>query len=88
MQEVGRGLRLPVDEKGNRIDNQEFRLNYIIDFTEKDFAEKLINEINADIPDINIISDDTLEKIAKEENKSADDLFEELLSSKYINRHG
>ena len=88
LQEVGRGLRLPVDEKGNRIDNQEFRLNYIIDFTEKDFAEKLINEINADIPDINIISDDTLEKIAKEENKSADDLFEELLSSKYINRHG
>ena len=48
----------------------------------------MINEINADIPDINIISDDTLEKIAKEENKSADDLFEELLSSKYINRHG
>ncbi len=25
LQEVGRGLRLPVDEKGNRIDNQEFR---------------------------------------------------------------
>lgn len=88
LQEVGRGLRLPVDEKGNRIDNQEFRLNYIIDFTEKDFAEKLINEINADIPDVNIVSDDMLEKIAKEENKSADDLFEELLSSKYINRHG
>lgn len=88
LQEVGRGLRLPVDEKGNRIDNQEFRLNYIIDFTEKDFAEKLINEINADIPDVNIISDDMLEKIAKEENRSADDLFEELLSSKYINRHG
>lgn len=88
LQEVGRGLRLPVDEKGNRIDNQEFRLNYIIDFTEKDFAEKLINEINADIPDVNIISDDMLEKIAKEENKTSDDLFEELLSSKYINRHG
>lgn len=88
LQEVGRGLRLPVDEKGTRIENQEFRLNYIIDFTEKDFAEKLINEINADVPDVNIISDDLIEKIAKEEHKSADELFGELLSNKYINRHG
>lgn len=32
LQEVGRGLRLPVDENGNRISNEEFQLNYIVDF--------------------------------------------------------
>lgn len=46
LQEVGRGLRLPVDELGNRISNEQFLLNYIIDFTEKDFALKLVAEIN------------------------------------------
>lgn len=46
LQEVGRGLRLPVDELGNRISNEPFLLNYIIDFTEKDFASKLVAEIN------------------------------------------
>lgn len=46
LQEVGRGLRLPVDELGNRISNESFMLNYIIDFTEKDFAAKLVAEIN------------------------------------------
>lgn len=46
LQEVGRGLRLPVDELGNRISNEQFLLNYIIDFTEKDFASKLVAEIN------------------------------------------
>lgn len=46
LQEVGRGLRLPVDELGNRISNEQFMLNYIIDFTEKDFAAKLVAEIN------------------------------------------
>jgi type III restriction enzyme len=48
IQEVGRGLRLPVDEQGNRISNEEFRLNYIIGWDEKDFAEKLVGEINSD----------------------------------------
>lgn len=46
LQEVGRGLRLPVDELGNRISNEQFLLSYIIDFTEKDFASKLVAEIN------------------------------------------
>lgn len=45
LQEVGRGLRLPVDENGNRISNEEFKLNYIVDFTEADFAERLVDEI-------------------------------------------
>ncbi|MBR3531731.1 MAG: type III restriction-modification system endonuclease [Bacteroidaceae bacterium] len=49
LQEVGRGLRLPVDEYGNRTSSTDFMLNYIVDFTEKDFADKLVREINGDI---------------------------------------
>ena len=48
LQEVGRGLRLPVDEYGNRTSSTDFMLNYIVDFTEKDFADKLVREINGD----------------------------------------
>lgn len=48
LQEVGRGLRLPVDENGRRLSEEEFRLSYIIDFSEKEFADKLIREINKD----------------------------------------
>ena len=50
IQEVGRGLRLPVDENGRRISDQEFRLNFIIDWSEKDFADKLLGEIKAECP--------------------------------------
>ncbi|MCA9313598.1 type III restriction-modification system endonuclease, partial [Candidatus Saccharibacteria bacterium] len=48
IQEVGRGLRLPVDELGNRLSSEEFRLHFLIDYSEKDFAQKLVGEINAD----------------------------------------
>ena len=48
IQEVGRGLRLPVDELGNRLSNEEFFLDFIIDWSERDFAQKLKGEINAD----------------------------------------
>ena len=45
LQEVGRGLRLPVDEYGNR-SSEEHLLNYIVDYDEADFATKLVAEIN------------------------------------------
>ena len=48
IQEVGRGLRLPVDEQGNRLSSEESRLSYIIGWDEKNFAEKLVGEINRD----------------------------------------
>ena len=41
IQEVGRGLRLPVDETGKRLSDDDFRLNFIVDWSEKEFAEKL-----------------------------------------------
>lgn len=84
LQEVGRGLRLPVAENGMRIDNQEFRLNYIVDFTEKDFAEKLLQEINVDIPDINTITTDQIVNLAKNENKTPEEFLIFLLSEKYV----
>jgi len=45
LQEVGRGLRLPVNEKTER-ERGEFYLHYFVDFTEADFVEKLVGEIN------------------------------------------
>lgn len=87
LQEVGRGLRLPVDENGNRISNEEFKLNYIVDFTEADFAERLVDEINGELPETLTLSQDALDKVAKERGVDPDDLFIELMSKKYINRN-
>lgn len=50
IQEVGRGLRLPVDENGHRVQQEEWpsRLAFLIGYDEKDFARTLVNEINSD----------------------------------------
>ena len=87
LQEVGRGLRLPVDENGNRISNEEFVLNYIVDFTEADFAQKLVEQINGELPQAANISEEKLESVVKKLGKTSDDLFEELLFKHYIDRH-
>jgi type III restriction enzyme len=88
LQEVGRGLRLPVDEFGNRISNEAFRLNYIIDFTEADFADKLVSEINMQLPKGFEINDEQIAVVALKMNIDADELFGELLAKKYIDRKG
>ncbi len=64
LQEVGRGLRLPVNEYGNRVKNQQFYLNYFVDFTEKDFVEELRNEVNKKSGTLSI--DDKPEKLTEE----------------------
>ncbi len=87
IQEVGRGLRLPVDENGNRISNEEFKLNYVIDFTEADFAEKLVKEINADLPQGFVITEEMILAVATKRDMDDEDLFFELLSKKYIDRN-
>lgn len=46
LQEVGRGLRLPVNEYMARVKNENFDLNYYVDFTESDFVDNLVSEIN------------------------------------------
>jgi type III restriction enzyme len=87
LQEVGRGLRLPVDENGNRISNEEFQLNYIVDFTEADFAQRLVDQINGEIPQASVITEERLAQVAQKFGVSADDLFDELYDKHYIDRH-
>lgn len=86
IQEVGRGLRLPVDEYGNRIGNEEFMLNYIVDFTEKDFANKLVAQINGQLPDAvsNVIGKEDIERVAAMRGIDAMALMMELYNKKFI----
>lgn len=84
LQEVGRGLRLPVDENGNRISTEDFTLNYIVDFTEADFATQLVNQINGEIPQVSVLSEDKIKQVAEKLGKDPGVLFGELLSKQYI----
>lgn len=84
LQEVGRGLRLPVDECGNRISNEEFTLNYIVDFTEADFAKKLVEQINSEIPEAVTLSPEIVQQVALKMGTDATNLFVELLTKKYV----
>ncbi len=84
LQEVGRGLRLPVDECGNRISNEEFTLNYIVDFTEADFAKELVEQINSEIPQATMLSFAIIRQTAEKMGTDANLLFAELLTKKYI----
>lgn len=85
LQEVGRGLRLPVDETGNRISNEQFMLNYIIDFTEKDFAVKLVKEINEQRQEvITAIPDTLLVSVAERRGLDAMELMSALYQKGYI----
>ncbi len=84
LQEVGRGLRLPVDECGNRISNQEFTLNYIVDFTEADFARKLVDQINSEMPESLKLSLELIRTVAKQMGKSDTDLMIEFMTKGYV----
>ena len=84
LQEVGRGLRLPVDECGNRISNQEFMLNYIVDFTEADFANKLVEQINSEVPGTTSVSLEQIKLVAEKMGKEDSLLLAELLMKKYV----
>lgn len=47
LQEVGRGLRLPVNEFMGRDRSSAHELHYFVDFTETNFTKKLTQEINS-----------------------------------------
>ena len=78
LQEVGRGLRLPVDEYGNR-SSEDFLLNYIVDFDEADFAAKLVAEINGDLPQVAITDKIPMELIQRVAVKRGIDEFKLLM---------
>ncbi|VEE07283.1 type III restriction-modification system endonuclease [Neisseria animalis] len=46
LQEVGRGLRLPVNEYMSRVKDGDFKLHYFVDSSERDFVKKLTDEVN------------------------------------------
>lgn len=93
LQEVGRGLRLPVNEYGNRVKDEQFYLNYFVDFTESDFVDKLVNEINEKSGAISIesvpekLTDDIIQKITVSYGVTEDDLLEELDDKGIIKRN-
>lgn len=88
LQEVGRGLRLPVDEAGNRIQDESFMLNYIVDFTEKDFAEKLVAEINKSIDresvKIMAVTADDIRRVAYRKKMEPTRLMVELIDKGFL----
>ena len=84
MQEVGRGLRLPVDELGERQSEKQFYLRYIIDYSEKDFAEKLLGEINADAEREAKITQTFLEAYAKKKQIDVNAFMFDFLCSIFL----
>ncbi|MDR6938522.1 type III restriction-modification system endonuclease [Arcanobacterium hippocoleae] len=84
LQEVGRGLRLPVDVNGTRLANEQFYLTYLIDYTEKSFANALIGEINSDATVATPSVKELLPKVAAELGIIETDLFIRLLQAGFV----
>ncbi|RUO46299.1 type III restriction-modification system endonuclease [Pseudidiomarina aquimaris] len=91
LQEVGRGLRLPVNEYMCRVKDHTFTLNYYVDFTEKDFVDSLVKEVNESSFQETIPSKLTQELkdkiLGKYPDLSAIDLLMELLSKGIIDKN-
>lgn len=92
LQEVGRGLRLPVNEFGNRVKDEQFYLNYFVDFTESDFVDKLVNEINQKSGAISIeqvpekLSEPMIKKICELYETTEEELLNVLDTNNVITR--
>jgi len=89
IQEVGRGLRLPVDEAGNRLSGCDWHLSFIIGYDEKDFAEKLIGEINRDarlVLDTHRLTPEMLRVLCEETHRSEEEMLDELDNAGIIKR--
>lgn len=93
LQEVGRGLRLPVNEYGNRVKDEQFYLNYFVDFTESDFVDSLVNEINEKSGAISIeqtpdkLSAEMIKKICELYDTNEEDLLQLLDDNDVIKRN-
>jgi type III restriction enzyme len=93
LQEVGRGLRLPVNEYGNRVKDEQFYLNYFVDFTETDFIDKLKDEINEKSGAISLeltpssLSPDMIQKIFEKYSISEEELLDQLDTADVIKRN-
>nr|WP_176704945.1 type III restriction-modification system endonuclease [Arthrobacter sp.]AXV46554.1 endonuclease, type III restriction-modification system StyLTI enzyme res [Arthrobacter sp.] len=87
LQEIGRGLRLPVDESGTRLATEQHYLTYLVDGSERGFTTKLLDEINADVTPVWNV-EDKLKEVAERRGVSEDALHLEMLMAGFIDRHG
>ena len=92
LQEVGRGLRLPVNEHMARVKEEKFDLHYYVDFTERDFTEQLIGEINDKSKSLFVenptkLTDEMIVEITRLYNITEDFLLEKLDEVDAINRN-
>ena len=93
LQEVGRGLRLPVNEYGNRVKDEQFYLNYFVDFTENGFIDNLVNEINEKSGAISIedksekLHNGMIKQIVEKYNIEEEELLEKLDDENVIKRN-
>lgn len=88
LQEVGRGLRLPVDNNLNRMDREQYYLNYIVDFTEKDFVNELRNEISSETTVFEKVTTEQIREIAKDRNIEYKQFYIQLLTEEVIDPDG
>lgn len=92
LQEVGRGLRLPVNEYGNRVKDEQFYLNYFVDFMESDFIDKLVTEINQKSGAISIekvesnLHEGMIQQIVQKYGLTKEALLEQLDEANVIKR--
>lgn len=89
IQEVGRGLRLPIDLNGTRIDSpnevDKFKLTYIVDYSESQFANNLEKDINKEIlQEVNFDLLQMVIKYAKLKGIRYTKIIDELFSKGYI----
>ncbi len=63
---------------------RNLHLNYIVDFTEADFAKKLVEQINSEIPESVTLSLEIIQQVAQKMGTDATILFVELLTKKYV----
>lgn len=92
LQEVGRGLRLPVNEYMSRVKDEKFDLHYYVDFTEREFAQSLVNEINeksgAFAEELSKLTADLIQKLlGKYPEYDEDSLLEKLDDEGVIKRN-
>ncbi len=93
LQEVGRGLRLPVNEYMSRVKDELFDLHYFVDFTEKSFVDTLISEINeksgafSSEVEPTKLTNELIEKITQHYDIDEDTLLETLDDAGAIKRN-
>ena len=92
LQEVGRGLRIPVNEFMQRVDQEieQHYLYYRVDFSEKDFAKSLVDEINSSsdfdlyLEPGKVITEKQLDVLCEKLDKSPYEIVTDLIKEEII----